>query len=35
MGESRRVYSCAEGDHRAKVVARPEAQGYRVKLAGG
>jgi translation initiation factor 1 len=24
-----------QGDHRAKVVARLEAQGYRVKLAGG
>jgi translation initiation factor 1 len=24
-----------EGDHRAKVVAHLEAQGYRVKLAGG
>ena len=24
-----------QGDHRPKVVARLEAQGYRVKLAGG
>ena len=24
-----------QGDHRAKVVARLESQGYRVKLAGG